>query len=418
MTDGLRRGMLRQGWRLAGAAAWGAAWLGAGAGWSGLAQAGAAAPGVSVRLATAWQRVGADGRPGAWQAAVLALDEAAPQLELLQAVDLPTRAHGLHPLPDGGVLVVANRPGRWLLRLGPGAQRQLHRLPDAGEVRTLNGHVLTAPDGERLWTSETDPRDGRGWIGVRDARTLALLASWPLDDGSGPEGQGIDPHQMVCDAHGDLLVAVGGIARWGDGRPREGEPMNPGLWRLDGREGRVSGRWQLADRALSVRHLAWSQEPVPRLGLALQAEHARAEDRQAAPLLALFDGQRLQAVDALAPRQAVGYAGDIAAAPGGGFVLSAQKAGRALWWDPATAAQAPADGSTATPGLRPVAELTETCALAWLASASAPARTVGDGVLIGAARGLGLWRRQGPSRLLPWPVAVLPDNHLVRLADA
>ncbi|MFM2406588.1 MAG: hypothetical protein RL223_4468 [Pseudomonadota bacterium] len=402
-----RRAALKQAWM----AAWaGAAWGGAPV----LHAATVSGPARPWRLATAWQRLDAAGRPAAWQAAVLGLDEQADEarLDLLQARDLPDRAHGLQAGADGSVLVVANRPGRWLARLDGQGGHRLHRLEAAGERRTLNGHVLSAPDG-RLWTSETDPRDGRGWIGVRDAQTLELRASWPLDDGRA-DGPGIDPHQMVCDAQGDLLVAVGGIPRWPDGRRRDAEPLSPGLWRLDGRDGRVLGRWSLADRWLSLRHLAWStgEAGAPRLGIALQAEHARAEDRQAAPLLALFDGAQLRAVDAQAPRKAAGYAGDIAAAPGGGFVLSGQKAGMALWWDPSRTVAA--DGATAAPALRPVAELTEACALARLEPADA---AVGPGVLIGAARGLGLWRLQGPSRLLPWPVAVLPDNHLVRLAD-
>ena len=98
-----------------------------------------------------------------------------------------------------------------------------------------------------------------------------------------------------------------------------------------------------------------------------------------------------------ADASAAGYAGDIAAGPGGGFVISAQKQGRGLWWHPDQPER-----------LTLVAQLTEPCALLSLDGAA--------GVALSAARGVALWHARLPPRMLPWPVPLVPDNHWVPLA--
>lgn len=336
---------------------------------------------ATERFAAAWRREGRD------HAALLDIDWSAGHVTLRAEVALPGRAHGLEPLPDGGVLVVGNRPGRWLWRLdAQGVRVAGMAWADAPDERTLNGHALIGPDGLTLLCTETDPRTGRGWLGVRDLRTLAPLAAF--------ETQGTDPHQLLH-AEGDrLVVANGGIARDPLGRRRTGEPVTSSLVLLDGASGRLEGRWTLPDAELSLRHLAWSHDGQ-RLGVALQAEHADSAARATAPLLAVLDGQQLQAIHTRRPDG--GYAGDIAAAPGGGFVVSAQKAARCLWWHPAT-----------PDTLTCVAELTEPCALA---------PSDGDAaVAIGAGRGGARWHAREAPRMLAWPAALAPDNHWVRLS--
>jgi uncharacterized protein len=113
------------------------------------------------------------------------------------------------------------------------------------------------------------------------------------------------------------------------------------------------------------------------------------------PVLAVWNGQSLH-LPRTADTRGGGYAGDISAGPGGGFVLSAQKQGRALWWHPREPEQ-----------LTLVAQLTEPCALvAWPGAA---------GVQIGAARGLALWRARRTPAMLAWPATMALDNHAVRL---
>lgn len=345
---------------------------------AGPARATAAAP---ERYATAWRR---DDRH---HAAILAIDWAAARVAVHAEVALPGRAHGLEPLADGGVLVVGNRPGRWLWRLdADGAVVARRAWADQPDARTLNGHVVVGTDGTTVLSTETDPATGRGWIGVRDLRTLALLAAY--------ESHGNDPHQLLHADAGRIVVANGGIARDARGRKRDGEPVDSSLVLLDEAAGRLDGRWQLADRDISLRHLAWSHDGQ-RLGVALQGEHVDAAARAVAPLLAVLDGDHL--VVPSRDRQGGGYAGDIAAAPGGGFVVSAQKAGRCLWWHPAR-----------PEALTTVAQLTEPCALA--------PTDAGAGVAIGAGLGAARWHVDEAPRMMAWPAPLAPDNHWVRLA--
>ena len=347
------------------------------------------------RLAAAWQLQGAAAGPGAskpdsgsFLAGVLQIDWQAGQVNIVHAVPLPSRAHGLLALPDGGWLTLANRPGRWLLRCDRnGAPQQL--LTMAGETRSLNGHAALSPCGRWLFTTETDPHTGHGWLGQRNLQSLALVAEFP--------SHGVDPHHLLWAADGTLMVANGGIARDALGRKQSDRPMASSLVKMDTGSGRLLGRWQLADPQLSMRHLAWAThaaEGLALLGVALQAEHESPAQRLAAPTLAVWDGAQLRLPTADA--RGGGYAGDIAAGPGGGFVISAQKQGRALWWQPAW------------PGLMTVvAEVTEPCALV--------SSVDGAGICLGAGRGVARWHRQQGAQMLRWPAALAPDNHWVRL---
>ncbi len=359
------------------------------------ANAAKAALGSIERLAAAWQLQGPAAEPsgsksdsGSFMTGVLQIDWMARQVNILHTVPLPSRAHGLLALPDGGWLTLANRPGRWLLRCSAnGESQQLQTM--ARETRTLNGHAALSPCGRWLFTTETDPHTGHGWLGQRDLQSLTLVAEYP--------SHGVDPHHLLWAADGTLMVANGGIARDALGRKQSDRPMASSLVQMDPSNGQLLGRWQLADPQLSIRHLAWAagaDKGHALLGVALQAEHEAPAQRLAAPTLAVWDGAclRLPTADA----RGGGYAGDIAAGPGGGFVISAQKQGRALWWQPAWP-----DGMTV------VAEVTEPCALV--------SSVDGAGICLGAGRGAARWHRQQGAQMLRWPTAMAPDNHWVRL---
>lgn len=338
------------------------------------------------RMATAWRVVGTSATDAGDRIGIFQVDWAAGRLQVLAEQAIPSRAHGLLPLPDGGFVAVAARPGRWLMRCdAQGDVVQRWSMADDTPPRGFDGHVEASADGAWLYTVETDPATGMGWISVRDAATLQRVAHF--------SSGGIDPHQLLLAPDGHLVVANGGIVRDLQGRKIAAERMDSSLVRLDGRSGQLLGQWRLPDARLSLRHIAWSQGLKPLLGIALQAEHDRTEQRAEAPILALWDGQTLSLPSADA--SGGGYAGDIAAVPGGGFVLSAQRQRLGLWWHPAQPAV-----------LTRVAELTEPCAL--VASAD-------GGVVLSAARGLARWHAQLPARMLAWPVPLAPDNHAVRL---
>lgn len=371
------------------------------------AAVGPARASTPLRLATAWRLAGAPAGEAPDRVGIMEVDWAARRIAVAAEVPVPGRAHGLLALADGGFLAVANRPGRWLLRCdAQGVVTARIAIDDETPRRTFNGHVeAAAARSDWLYTTETDPATGEGWISVRDARTLARVAQFTAG--------GRDPHQLLSAADGSLVVAIGGIVRDLEGRPIERERMAPALVQLAGGDGRLLGRWQLDDPRLSLRHIAWAQGgaarggdaavkdtgaqgagATPLLGIALQAEHDSADTRRAAPTLAVWDGQTL--VIPTRDASAAGYAGDIAAGPGGGFVISAQKARRGLWWHPG-----------APEKLTLVAEMTEPCALATLDD--------GAGVLLSAGRGAARWHAREAPGMLPWPVALAPDNHWVVL---
>lgn len=348
-------------------------------------------------LATAWRRgavAAADHDPQAHCIGLLQLEWAAGGSHWRRTLTLPSRAHGLLPDGRGGCYAAATRPGDWLLHL-PGDDAQppqwLHPGREEASPRSLNGHVLLSGDGRWLYSTETQRGDGSAWLVRRDAHTLRTDRAWPLP--------GVDAHQMLLHSDGtSVLVAMGGIPRDARGRKVELERMAPALLRVDGDSGAVLQRWALDDPRLSIRHMAWSRGGDQRLlGIALQAEHDDPARRRRAPLLAVWDGHGLALPQAAGTGEGDGYIGDICAGPGGSFLLSAQRSGRALLWHP----DAPAE-------LMRLAELQEVCPLhSWHDDR-------GVGLLMGAARGVARWQA-GVAHMLPWPELLAPDNHMALL---
>lgn len=237
-------------------------------------------------------------------------------LRVRRGIELPTRAHGLWVDGDGSLLVVARRPGEWLLRWRAGSAPQWQW---SDPERRLCGHLIAAHGA--LYTTESDTDSGAGRVVRRDARSLQPLADWA--------SHGVDPHQLLLDADGTLLVANGGVPTMAErGRVKlDRSTMDPSLVRLDAHSGALLGQWRLPDPRLSIRHLARHADGP--IGIALQSEHDDEITRLAAPLLALFDGRRLRVAEQ--PQALAGYAGDIVATPEG-FALAATRSGGVARW--------------------------------------------------------------------------------------
>lgn len=314
----------------------------------------------------------------------LRVDWQRSEIAVQSAVSVPTRPHAVVPEPGGGFLAVAARPGIWLLRVGAeGRVANRLTMADEGDARTFDGHVIVSLDGQWLYTGETDRGTGEGWVSVRDARTLRKAAEHRT--------RGIDPHQILVDEAGKLIIANGGIPRTPDGRKRDLERMDPTLVRLDAETGTLLGRWQLDDPRLSPHHIAWNRPLAgqPRLlGIGLQAEHDQPAKRRDAPLLAVWDGQALTVPTRV---MAEGYAGDVAAGPNGGFVITAQYANRIVLWQPHKASELLTIGNVRNP-----------CGL-WPED--------GPGVAIGGGLGLARWHATQTPSMLPWPAGLSADNH-------
>ena len=380
-------------------------WLLQALGWSMLpafalaarAQAGSGNPALP-RFIAAWQ-LDAQQHIGqlAWTGATTA---SAPRLLPLHSLEVPTRAHALLQEASGAIVAVARRPGDWLVRWHPGHEPQwLWIEPD----RVFNGHVLASADGRHIYTTETDLADSQGLVGVRDARSLEKVAEWRTD--------GMDPHQLLLDSDGSLIVANGGIPT----QPETGrrklrlDHMDSSVVRLAPQAGGERlGMWKLTDPRLSLRHLAWGAPVQPGaarrwLGVALQAEHDDAEAKRQAPVLAVFDGQALRAVEA--PQALAGYGGDIAFT-GSGFAVSCPRVDGVALFGPS--AQAPAiawQGLHTLPGAYA------------LAAASPPLPAAGPHVWVGGgdhAQGLDTVSRL--SGMAPAALeAIQLDNHWLQM---
>ncbi|MFP5485523.1 MAG: DUF1513 domain-containing protein [Gammaproteobacteria bacterium] len=349
------------------------------------ALASAQADGSTLRVAGGWRMNERD-----YQIGALRVDWARGQVRTEFAVTMPTLPHAIVPEPGGGFLAVATRPGTWLVR-ADAEGRIAHRLSmaDEGGARTLDGHVIASPDGAWLYTGETDRQTGEGWVSVRDVRNLRKVAEHRT--------HGIDPHQILVDPQGRLVIANGGIPRDAAGDKRHLERMSPELVLLNPENGEKLGAWSLRDKRLAPHHIAWNRplEGGPLLlGIGLQAEHDDPAKRRDAPLLAVWDGKELKVPSYMV---AEGYAGDVAAGPNGGFVLTAQRANRIVLWQPQEPAKLTTIGNVQNPcGLWPLD--------------NAP------GVAVGGGRGLARWHATEPANMLRWPEGMAAGNHWAVLA--
>ena len=371
-----------------------------------LATSHAARPSGPARsLAAAWMQ-GEQMRVGIVQASA----QVGRPLQVLQALDVPTRAHGMAALRDGSVVFASRRPGDWLVRLKPGQAAEDAQWQWIEPDRFFNGHVIESADGRHLYTTETDLEDAQGLIGVRDAITLEKIAEWRTG--------GMDPHQLLLDADGTLMVANGGIPTQSEtGRRKlQLDHMDSSIARLLPAEGGArAGLWKLDDSRLSLRHLAWGPQvahaPARRwLGIALQAEHRDTEARAAAPVLALFDGHRLHAVPLPEGREPLaGYGGDIGC-DGQLFAVSCPRVNTVTWW------QVPDSGQASGRWLRGDAMPGVYCVANASVSLDAKGRPLPaeSALWMGGARQAQLRQRGQVLRTVPVPGMAL-DNHWIAL---
>jgi hypothetical protein len=273
-------------------------------------------------------------------------------------VALPARAHQLLALPPSAqrsvlqALVLARRPGEYLLRMDParGKALQWHTMEDD---RYLGGHAVLSASGHTFFTTETDAVNGQGLIAERDLRSLEKLREFA----SG----GIGPHALILEPGGTLLVANGGILNLPETGRRKLNvgTMAPNLTRLDSESGAVLAQFRLPDPMLSLRHLAIA--PDGTIAVGLQAEHPDLMARQAAPAMALLNAQGFQIAqwhNVAPPPGWNGYAADVCWG-GGQFWASAPQAGWLMGWT--------ADGQTQTTVVLPGAGALAGGVTQWLA---------------------------------------------------
>ncbi len=205
------------------------------------------------------------------------------------SLTLPDRGHAMafHPTKPH-MVVFARRPGRFAVVIDDEAGVARHRI-DAPAGRHFYGHGVFSPDGRILFATENDVESGQGVIGLYDVgdryRRVGDYSS-----------HGIGPHEVILMPDGKTLaIANGGIRTHPDlGRAKLNlDSMTPSLVFTDLASGRQLDRTGLAEKQLSIRHLAMLANG--RVAVAMQYEgpkHAKV------PLVAIHDGETLRTLDA------------------------------------------------------------------------------------------------------------------------
>ncbi|GLS06095.1 hypothetical protein GCM10007860_32610 [Chitiniphilus shinanonensis] len=254
-----------------------------------------------------------------------AADDGGPFFEAVNGgapLRLPTRGHGMLPIPGSDELIlVARRAGFWLARVDWRRGVEVQRIAPA-PGRHFYGHAILSPDGATLYTTENDIEHGAGVVGVYDAATLTRRGEF--------SSHGIGPHELYWLVPGrTLAVANGGILTL----PQSGRDklnlasMAPSVAIFDLPSGTLLSSHALSDNTLSLRHLARTADGT--LGIAIQAESPDGRDVMDTPLLAVLRDGRLTLAEHL-PGWG-GYAASVAAV-GDVFVATALQGDVILLW--------------------------------------------------------------------------------------
>lgn len=198
-------------------------------------------------------------RPASQQAYVIGGGRRAQEQYVAQALNmdgslryelpLPARGHGVSVHPHLPLAVChARRPGQFLCLFNHVTGERLQvRKADTG--RHYYGHGVFSGDGQTLYTTEGVSSTSQGVIGVY------RLTANHLEKINEYTGFGLGPHEIRLMPNGNLVIGVGGQHTFG----REVlnlDTMMPSLSYLDAQDGHLLSQATLANKKLSIRHLA------------------------------------------------------------------------------------------------------------------------------------------------------------------
>ncbi|MCX7206387.1 MAG: DUF1513 domain-containing protein [Proteobacteria bacterium] len=233
----------------------------------------------------------------------------------------PTRGHGIIPIAGNEAILLARRPGYWMMRINWQTGEIIRQVP-AAENRHFFGHAVLSPDGRTLLTSENNIQTGQGLIGLYHPQSLQRLGELA--------SHGIGPHELLFIDSQTLAIANGGILTL----PKSGRDklnlatMQPSVVLLDWPSGQKKSEHILPETTLSLRHLALSSDGA--LGIAIQAESPNGDSVDDAPLLAILRNGQLSLAETVPGLG--GYAASIAAV-GKQFILSCLEGNAIAIWN-------------------------------------------------------------------------------------
>ena len=204
--------------------------------------------------------------------------------ELRYQLALPSRGHdtAVHPQQNLAACV-ARRPGHWLYLLEASSGKLLEELAPPTELHFC-GHATFADDA--LYVSVVRSADSRGYVLVyrQEQGWWQLAERFHLN--------GLGPHQLVVLDEQRLAVALGGIHTQAR-KKLNLDSMQPALLILDRHSGKLLEQQALADKQLSIRHLAYDAARDT-LWLACQGQDPSAE-----PQALIYSYQAEQGLQAL-----------------------------------------------------------------------------------------------------------------------
>jgi uncharacterized protein len=232
-----------------------------------------------------------------------------PQHQQAGSVLAGFRGHGLaqHPLQPNLVVLLGRAPGRELAVIDLAAAEAEQRIQCAAGYH-LAGHGCFSPDGQWLFTTESDFIRGQGRIVVRDTRRWQIHADYP--------SHGIGPHEIRFMPDGKtLVVANGGLLTHPDSGDKvlNLDRMDSSLVYLDAASGVLLSAWRLPEPKASIRHLDIAPDATVAVATQVQRQAMKA-DRLVALGAIHKPGQELQllAEPAVILQQFDDYMGSVA----------------------------------------------------------------------------------------------------------
>lgn len=180
------------------------------------------------------------------------------------------RGHGILQTTPDRALMIARKPGQWLLEVDLHSSRIIRRQ-QCPQALFFEGHACT--DGKHLYTTESDQQTGAGRVGIYDLATLQRLGEHNT--------YGIGPHEIKLMPDGETLVVANGGLRSLPGQgwlPVNVSTMQSSLSYLDKTSGRVQEQHRIKEPKASLRHLDVAADGTVAFGLQVQRaamDHSR-----------------------------------------------------------------------------------------------------------------------------------------------
>ncbi|MDK2777037.1 MAG: DUF1513 domain-containing protein [Pseudomonadota bacterium] len=161
------------------------------------------------------------------------------------------RGHGAaqHPHKPWLMVLYSRSPGTHGMVVDIRSGNVVQRF-DSAEGHHMHGHGAFTPDGQLMFSTESDYRSGTGKLVIRETEHYQIVGEY-LTHGTGPHQMLLMPDQKT------LVVANGGLRTHPDSGRKilNADRMDSSLVYIDAASGELLGQYRLAESKASIRHL-------------------------------------------------------------------------------------------------------------------------------------------------------------------